>query len=82
MVSRALTGNAQAYTGQSLTPGLWNRLIAFFTERQAIALRQLTACALHCLVNGIVNLFLYCALTSPTCRLSLSIKYYEHTFTI
>ena len=67
-----LTGNAQANTGHGLSARFWDSGPAFRAVAQGRTLGQTTLCAADSVLHSRVDLILYCTVTRPTRRHTLS----------
>ncbi len=61
-----LAPDAQTHAGNSLTSRLGNACVTFFTVFQTFTARQLTAGTTDRVLDGGINLFLYCAIFRKT----------------
>jgi hypothetical protein len=60
-----LTGNTQSHAGNRQTAGFWNGRITLFATHQALTTWQFTTRTLDGILNGGIDLILYCPVTAP-----------------
>jgi hypothetical protein len=60
-----LTANTQSHAGNRLTTGFRNGHITLFAVHQAFTTWQFTTGTLDGILNGGINLILYCPVTAP-----------------